>query len=97
MKCCENKLKTNKIAGPLYGQFEAVVMWLGVGVTMKQLLKELVCFFFGHDYTEIHRKFRGEECVFEEFTCQMCGEKKRTIDKYWYEIKYVEDANAQST
>ena len=59
---------------------------------MKQWLKELWCFFNGHDWTEHSRKRMGDYIYYADRKCGVCGEVEILRNDRAYEMKYIDEA-----
>lgn len=57
---------------------------------MKQWLKEVWCFFNGHDWTEHYQKRLGDYIYYADQTCGCCGYKQILKNDYAYQIKYLD-------
>lgn len=57
---------------------------------MKQWLKELWCFFNGHDWTEYSKKAMGNYVWYADRKCGCCGEVEVLKNDYAYRIQYID-------
>ena len=62
---------------------------------MKQLLKELLCFFVGHNWTEFTSKRMGDYVYYADRKCGCCGEVEILKDSYAWRMEFL-DKNGEA-